>query len=346
MEETIIYAPNPTTVEVGQTTTGNPGTPALVTNVGTQENAIFNFTIPKGEKGEKGEQGTPGLRGERGLQGEPGPQGPQGEAGPMGPQGPQGETGPAGQAGSQVQLNAFYNTGIKIGSLTVDGQEVFLYAPPVTVSSNPPYGGSSPNYTTLQWENVNEYKLETKITDSNRGILFIEYSIGTTVKKLIYVIKNVNDVVDISYIDKYGEVATMPTAVTIVPDESGIGIKIDYESTTDKIKSCKITLYYPTSITSTLTTWEDTKQVAGGQKITLDETFGTNKLALVIMNWSSSFDSNNDPYGIALVKGDEVVNEVSKQTTVSLEGNALKLKYDGSLTQKVYAKYAIVGTVS
>lgn len=346
MEETIIYAPNPTTVEVGQTVTGNPGTPALVTNVGTQENAIFNFTIPKGEKGDKGEQGVPGLRGERGLQGDPGPQGPTGEAGPMGPQGPQGETGPAGQAGTQVQLNAFYNTGIKIGSLTVDGQEVFLYAPPVTVSANPPFGGSSPNYTTLQWENVNEYKLETKITDANRGILFIEYSIGTTVNKLIYVIKNVNDVVDISYIDQYGRVATMPTKVSIVPDESGIGIKIDYESTTDKIKSCKITLYYPTSVTSTLTTWEDTKQITGGQKITLDENFGTNKLALVIINYSSSFDSNATAYGIALVKGNEVVNEVSVQTTVSLEGNALKLQYDGATYNKLYAKYAIVGTVS
>lgn len=324
MDETIIYAPNPTTVEVGQTTTGNPGTPALVTNVGTQENAIFNFTIPKGEKGDKGEQGVPGLRGEQGIPGL------------------RGERGLQGQTGTQVQLNTFYNTGIKIGSLTVDGQEVFLYAPPVTVSANPPYGGSSPNYTTLQWENVNEYKLETKITDANRGILFIEYLTGNTVNKLIYVIKNVNDVVDISCIDQYARVTTMPTNVTIVPDESGIGIKIDYEPT-KKIKNCKIALYYPTSITSTLTTWEDTTRFYDGQKITLDKTFGTNKLALVIINPGSSFDSENEPYGIALVKGDKVVNEVSAGTTVSLEGNALTAQLEFDVA---YVKYAIVGTVS
>ena len=38
----------PATITVGQTTTGNPGTNASVTNVGTNENAILNFTIPAG----------------------------------------------------------------------------------------------------------------------------------------------------------------------------------------------------------------------------------------------------------------------------------------------------------
>ena len=45
------------TVEVGTTTTGEPGTPAEVTNTGTPSAAILNFTIPKGEKGEKGDGG-------------------------------------------------------------------------------------------------------------------------------------------------------------------------------------------------------------------------------------------------------------------------------------------------
>ena len=53
-------------ISVGKTTTGEPGTNANVENVGTNTNAIFNFTIPKGDKGDKGdtgEQGEPGKDG-------------------------------------------------------------------------------------------------------------------------------------------------------------------------------------------------------------------------------------------------------------------------------------------
>ena len=39
------------TVEVGTVTTGEPGTPAEVTNVGTPQNAVLNFVIPAGESG-------------------------------------------------------------------------------------------------------------------------------------------------------------------------------------------------------------------------------------------------------------------------------------------------------
>lgn len=39
------------TIQVGKVTTGAAGTPASVSNVGTDEAAIFDFTIPQGEKG-------------------------------------------------------------------------------------------------------------------------------------------------------------------------------------------------------------------------------------------------------------------------------------------------------
>ena len=42
------------TIEVGTTTTGEPGTDADVENVGTATKAVLNFTIPKGEKGDGG----------------------------------------------------------------------------------------------------------------------------------------------------------------------------------------------------------------------------------------------------------------------------------------------------
>ena len=84
------------TIEVGTTTTGAEGTNASVVNVGTENNAIFNFTIPRGNTGPQGPQGEQGATGERGLTG---PAGPQGERGPQGIQGLQGERGPKGDTG-------------------------------------------------------------------------------------------------------------------------------------------------------------------------------------------------------------------------------------------------------
>ena len=69
------------TVAVGTVTTGAAGSGAAVTNAGTASAAVFNFTIPRGDKGDTG------------LTGPQGPQGPKGDTGPEGPQGPKGDTG-------------------------------------------------------------------------------------------------------------------------------------------------------------------------------------------------------------------------------------------------------------
>ena len=89
------------------TITGEPGTNAYVTNIGTQTDPRLQFTIPRGDVGAKG---TPGLQGPQGIQGtkgetgEAGPRGPegiQGVPGVRGPEGPQGETGETGPEGPQ-----------------------------------------------------------------------------------------------------------------------------------------------------------------------------------------------------------------------------------------------------
>lgn len=80
---------NPTTVDVGTTTTGAEGTQASVTNSGTTHNAVFNFTIPKGDTGATG------------------PTGPTGATGPAGPGVAAGGT--AGQVLSKVD-GSDYNT--------------------------------------------------------------------------------------------------------------------------------------------------------------------------------------------------------------------------------------------
>ena len=98
----------PASIAVGVTTTTDPGTNASVTNVGTDDNVILNFNIPRGETGPIGPQGIPGTEGPtgptgpqglQGLQGIQGPTGPTGPAGPQGLQGLQGIQGPTGPTG-------------------------------------------------------------------------------------------------------------------------------------------------------------------------------------------------------------------------------------------------------
>ena len=108
-----------TTVTVGETVTGAPGTDAFVFNSGTPTNVVLDFIIPagatgptgpRGAIGPQGMQGVPGIQGPQGLQGMAGATGPQGlqgiqgEVGPTGPQGLQGiqgEVGPTGPQGLQ-----------------------------------------------------------------------------------------------------------------------------------------------------------------------------------------------------------------------------------------------------
>ena len=78
------------TVDVGSTVTGEPGSEASVTNSGTQQNVVLNFSIPRGAtgaQGPKGENGADGAPGEQGPKGDPGPAGADGEPGPAGANG-------------------------------------------------------------------------------------------------------------------------------------------------------------------------------------------------------------------------------------------------------------------
>ena len=55
------------TVDVGEVITGESNTPVAITNSGTQNAAVLNFTIPKGDKGDKGDTGTQGEPGKDGA---------------------------------------------------------------------------------------------------------------------------------------------------------------------------------------------------------------------------------------------------------------------------------------
>lgn len=160
----------PASIAVGVTTTTDPGTNASVTNVGTDDNVILNFNIPKGETGPIGPQGIPGTEGPtgpagpQGLQGLQGIQGPTGPTGPAGPQGLQGlqgiqgPTGPTGPAGPTAieTYGRKYNTSTDNISLETN------------IAQNIPLGNNGPT------NNITTATLNT-LTITENGVYLVEY---------------------------------------------------------------------------------------------------------------------------------------------------------------------------
>ena len=163
----------PASIAVGVTTTTDPGTNASVTNVGTDDNVILNFNIPRGETGPIGPQGIPGTEGPtgptgpQGLQGLQGIQGPTGPTGPTGPQGlqglqgiqgPTGPTGPTGPAGPTAieTYGRKYNTSTDNISLETN------------IAQNIPLGNNGPtNKITTATQNT--------LTIAENGVYLVEY---------------------------------------------------------------------------------------------------------------------------------------------------------------------------
>src|SRR5574344_1377552 len=90
----------PATIDVGTTTTGDPGTSEIVTNSGTMASAVFDFVIPQGPTGATGATGATGLTGATGPTGLTGATGPTGLTGATGATGLTGATGPTGLTGA------------------------------------------------------------------------------------------------------------------------------------------------------------------------------------------------------------------------------------------------------
>ena len=77
--------PGPASIDVGMTETVEPSENAKVENVGTNEDVILNFKIPRGKQGIDGKIGPQGIPGPKGEKGDQGPQGIKGEKGEQGP---------------------------------------------------------------------------------------------------------------------------------------------------------------------------------------------------------------------------------------------------------------------
>lgn len=149
------------TVVIGTTDTGEPETPALVTNSGTPEAAVLNFVIPRGATGATGPAGAIGATGATGATG------PAGAIGATGVTGVTGATGATGVA----DLNAYgglYNATPQTLNLTLGGTTQLPIA------------------ATMPLKNVS-YAPANSITVSATGVYEINYytnvsaALGTTV---------------------------------------------------------------------------------------------------------------------------------------------------------------------
>ena len=149
------------TVVVGTTDTGEPETPALVTNSGTPEAAVLNFVIPRGATGATGPAGAIGATGATG---------PAGAIGAPGVTGVTGATGATGATGV-ADLNAYgglYNATPQTLNLTLGGTTQLPIA------------------ATMPLKNVS-YAPANSITVSAAGVYEINYytnvsaALGTTV---------------------------------------------------------------------------------------------------------------------------------------------------------------------
>ena len=136
------------TVTVGTTTTGAPGSNANVTNSGTGNQAVLNFTIPQGDKGDTGATG------------------PQGPTGPTGPQGPTGATGATGSVKSDL-----------VNALPASGDEDTFYlvdrdATVETATGNPISFTNPENSGDIQSAQINGNTEQKTLSGKNKADIY------------------------------------------------------------------------------------------------------------------------------------------------------------------------------
>ncbi len=135
------------TVRIGTIRTGDPGSEATVTNVGTDTDIILDFVIPSGITGDQGEIGPTGATG------------PQGEQGPKGDPGIEGPTGPA------AGLNAYG------GLFSTTRQDFTQIQDPLTVTLDKPM------------EDYRVTEANNTVTIVEGGIYEINYTVSATLNE-------------------------------------------------------------------------------------------------------------------------------------------------------------------
>lgn len=159
----------PTTITIGNTITGEAGTVAMVTNVGTDKNVILNFSISKGIQGDIGPMGSVGPIGPKGDKGDTGPQGPAGEKGEQGEQGLKGDTGPKGDKGDPGSMEpVLYNA------------LFFVVAPETTVAGIANLGTQKKIPNTNEYFTINNSRNINIIKDGTYEITFCGKISGVT----------------------------------------------------------------------------------------------------------------------------------------------------------------------
>ena len=191
------------TIEIGTVVTGEAGADVIITNSGTATAAVWNITIPRGDKGDPGERGADGtgiaIKGSyesvdalkeahpTGTEGDAylisgnlyvwsatssnwenagtiqGPQGPQGVQGKQGIQGPQGEKGDTGATGPKGDRGEKGDTGEAGNSVT--GMQT------ISSTTDPDDASVIHNSINVTYSNgtIAEFIVDTKGVKGDRG---------------------------------------------------------------------------------------------------------------------------------------------------------------------------------
>ena len=124
------------TLTLGTVSTGAAGSNVSITNSGTSSDAVFNFSIPRGDKGEKGDQGDAATISigtvSTGAAGSSVSITNSGTAGaavinfsiPRGDKGETGDVGPIGPVGPEPSLNVTDNAGTSITLADTDNNKI------------------------------------------------------------------------------------------------------------------------------------------------------------------------------------------------------------------------------
>lgn len=228
-------------------------------------------------------------------------------------------------SGDTVEVSADLTKGAKVATITINGIATNIYAPELPVVTAPPFGGKSPNYERYTYTDGLKSGDTVTFTSSNRGVLVVSISD----RSVCYVIQTVNDILTVSGRIKLSGDYSDIDGISISIDENGIILTLskDYSY----FYAC---LYYPTNVISqaeSYTTTSTTSYKPSDTQITGKNTIGLSIVGATL--WA------------IFVSGKIVASNQGNNPTYVEDSNGIIFRVTGSNVGKQDIKTYIVGTV-
>ncbi len=153
---------------IGNTTTGEAGTKAKVTDAKNGLEHTLEFTIPKGDKGEKGDKGD------------------------IGPTGPKGDIGPIGPTGSSIKNPASYDAVLFLSYAQANYSKIMTIQEHLAIDDGTYFDIIDDTNTTLNEPGIYEITLCGQISgvdQSHGAIFYLSNTNGSVIQDLSFEVK-------------------------------------------------------------------------------------------------------------------------------------------------------------